>query len=733
MVKLSLYYSIISIFCLFSIANANDQPIRIQRVSAGSISFDGVVDEAAWRQITPFPLVTHWPEFGNDPSDLTEIRVAYDDSYIYVSGIMHAAPENVLAASFQRDLHSMGTDYLTIVLDTFDDNQNALLFATTPTGNRNDLAVSEDAENIDTNWNTFWDAEATENEYGWSAEIRIPFSSLGFQDQGGSATMGMILYRYTARKNEMTIYPAVQPNWGFWSFVKPSQMQKVIFEGVKSDNPVYLTPYALAGVGQNYQLNDGETAYRRDETISRDLGLDLKYNVTDNLTLDFSLNTDFAQVEADDQQINLTRFSLFFPEKRRFFLERASIFDFRFDGSNRLFYTRRIGLNDGDPVRILAGGRLVGRINDWDVGVLNVQTGAESQHPAENFGVFRLRRQVVNDYSYLGGMATTRIDEHGSKNLGYGIDGVFRIIGEDYLSFNLAQTYSDTASSEFRFSDVSRMRLFWENRSYNNFGYQFGFERAGKDYSPASGFEMRDDFSRYYNRLSYGWNFNGHPFFQRHQVSIKTDVYTHNSDGVIETRQISPVWSGAFTSGSFFTIGLDLVHEHLNEGFDLANQVTIAAGEYSYNALYAEYNTPYGNDLSTDVNAGYGTFFDGTRFSAGLSPKWIASRYLELSGAYQFNRLEFSDRNQHLTTHLVRLRSLITLNTALSFSFLVQYNSSAHISLANVRFRYNPREGNDLYIVYNEQFNSDRRREYPVLPVSGNRAIIAKYTHTFAF
>ena len=713
-------------------ANSKTEPVKIQKID-GVITLDGLVDEPAWQSITPVVMTSHWPEFGNPPTDPTEIRIAYDENYIYVSGILDAAPEHVLAASFKRDLHSMGTDYLTIVLDTFNDNQNALLFATTPTGNRNDLAIFNDAGDNDESWNTFWDAEAHENGHGWSAEMRIPFSSLGFQDQNGEVTMGMIVYRYTARKNELTLYPAIEPNWGFWSFAKPSEMQKIVFTGVKSDNPVYLTPYVLGGLGQENVLNDGESAYIMEENFTKNLGLDLKYNVTDNLTLDFSLNTDFAQVEADDQQINLTRFSLFFPEKRRFFLERASIFDFSFGGSNRLFYSRQIGLNNGEQVNIIAGGRLVGRVGDWDVGVLNVQTGAEVDLAAENFGVLRLRKQVINPYSYMGGMFTSRIDQYGNTNMGYGLDGTVRLFGEDYLSFNLAQTYTDTLSTGFDFLEASRIRLLWENRSYTKFAYQFAVEYAGKDYFPASGFELRQDFSRYFNQLSYGWTFKGHPFFQRHQIAVATDVYTRHSDGVIETLQISPAWTGALTSGSFFTIGFNGVHEHLNEGFDLSHDVEVLAGEYTYYDAYAEYNTPYGNDLSTDINASYGSFFDGNRFSAGIDPKWIASKYLELTGSYQFNYVDFSGRDQTLISHILRLRTLLTLNTAFSLSAFIQYNSTAHLSLANIRFRYNPREGNDLYIVYDEQFNSDREREIPVLPVWTNRTVIVKYTHTFTF
>ena len=209
--------------------------------------------------------------------------------------------------------------------------------------------------------------------------------------------MGLSALRYLGKKNEMDLFPAIPPDWGFWSFNKPSQFQKVVFEGVGARRPVYVTPYALGGLGQAFDLNDAETAYVRTDDPVTELGGDLKMGLTDNLTLDLTLNTDFAQVEADNQQVNLTRFSLFFPEKRQFFLERASLFDFDLGGSNVLFYSRRIGLQDGEAVRLLGGGRLVGRVGAWDVGVIDLQTarrrtGLEGSEvlPSENIGVAAL-------------------------------------------------------------------------------------------------------------------------------------------------------------------------------------------------------------------------------------------------------------------------------------------------------------------------------------------------------
>ena len=248
------------ILCTNLLAQSGNQAFVLQALE-GDIVLDGKVDEDAWQKIESLPLVTHWPEFGNQPADHTEIRITYDEKYIYVSGIMKAKPEHILAASFKRDIWTLGTDYLTLTLDTYNDNENALVFSTTPTGSRTDVAVSNDANFVDTSWDTFWECEAMYDDKGWTAEMRIPFASMGFQEKDGLVEMGLAIMRYTARKNEMFVFPAIEPNWGFWSWLKPSQLQKVVFKNIKSHNPLYVTPYILAGHGMENELNDDETKY----------------------------------------------------------------------------------------------------------------------------------------------------------------------------------------------------------------------------------------------------------------------------------------------------------------------------------------------------------------------------------------------------------------------------------------------------------------------------------------
>ena len=331
------------------------------------VNFDGIPDEEAWKNISPLKMVMHAPVFGKDPSESADIRIGYDDRYLYFGAVLsYRDVNNITSASLKRDYLGMGGDWFGIILDTYNDKENALAFFTSPDGLRFDASIQRDAMvpmpdqlPMNVSWNTFWDVISRKNDDGWSCEVRIPFSSLRFQEKDGMVRMGLIVERWMPSWNETDLFPAIPPNWGPVSFMKPSQAQEVILKGVKPSKPVYLAPYMLTGFESRKELNLTGTGYDRTDKPKIEPGLDIKYGLANNMIMDVTVNTDFAQVEMDDQQVNLTRFSLYMPEKRMFFLEQASIFDFSFGGYSNLFYSRRIGLSDdGDPIRIYGGARM---------------------------------------------------------------------------------------------------------------------------------------------------------------------------------------------------------------------------------------------------------------------------------------------------------------------------------------------------------------------------------------
>ncbi|MEX0601311.1 MAG: DUF5916 domain-containing protein, partial [Rhodothermales bacterium] len=689
----------------------------------GEIRLDGVIDESAWEAIDPLDLVVQTPVFGNPPSERTEVRIAYDDTHLYAAGHMYGAPENVFAASFKRDLFTVATDYFGLVLDSYDDNENAVTFFTTPTGGRTDWVMFDDAR-PDINWNTYWDAAVTHTDEGWFAEMRIPFSSIRFQDEDGRVVMGLIAVRLIGKKNEWSTYPAIPPRWGFWSWAKPSQAQTISFDALRSTRPVYVTPYLLGGMSQEYLLNSSETAYQRVDDPAYDVGVDVKYGVTSNLTLDLTVNTDFAQVEADNQQVNLTRFSLFFPEKRPFFLERARIFDVNVGGADRIFYSRRIGLVDGNAIPIIGGARLVGRVGGWDVGLLDMQSARSglslpdgAGHPSENLGTLRLRRQVFNANSYAGGIATSRIDERGGYNLVLGLDGLFRIVGDEYASLTWAQSFDDGGSRSVNL-ESARLHAQWERRIVDGFSYRFGVTRSGPAFDPALGFLLRRDFTRIGDQISYSWFVDEDSPILRHQIWLQSSTFLRNANGTVETSEIGPKWEMRWKAGPEITTTLLRSYDDLQGAFRLAGQVEVPEGSYSFYDVHSRYYTGGGSMLRTGISARAGSYYDGRILGFDVDPGWTISRYLELSGFYAFNRITFPDRDQQLDVHLVRLNMAASLNVKLSATAFIQYSSAADALITNVRIRYNAREGNDLYVVYNEGRNTNRYGLEPRLPLT---------------
>lgn len=698
--------------------------------------FDGRVADPDWEQAKSLPLVQHVPDFGEEPTEETEFLIGYSENYLYVGCRCYDTGTPTMT-TYRRNYSGTDGDWIGVTLDTFSDNENGLSFFTGPTAFRTDMAVFDDASGVDLDWNTFWQSEAHITDDGWTAAMRIPISSLRFSVEDGRVEMGVVAVRNIARKSELSIFPAVPPEWGGSSTLKPSQAQKVVFEDLKPQTMFRVTPYALGGMGQQSVLNADHTAYEMQTEPTYDAGLDIKYGLTDELTLDVTINTDFAQVEADDQVVNLDRFPLFFPEKRQFFQERSSNFAFNFSGSDRLFYSRRIGLHQGQPVRILGGARVVGRTGPWDIGVLNMQTALEADFglegqalSSENFGVARFRRQVFNPYSYVGTIFTNRIGMDGDYNLAYGLDGIFRIGSDDYLSVRWAQTFDDDHEATAASLDPSRIHFQWERRTYTGLSYDLRYDRAGEHYRPGVGFELRHNYFRLGDRISYGWRPEG-ALLEQHRASLNTEAIFRNTDGLLESLEVSPEWEFHRRGGGSLRISFTHQVEDLPAPFPLFEGLEVPEGRHAFQQGDVSLSTPTSIPLRSTVRASAGSFYDGWIASASLSPIWNLSRHVRLSGFYQLNRIGFPDRNQERTAHIGRLRMEITPNVQFSLQNFVQYNSATDSLLGNIRFRYNPREGNDFYIVYNEQLNTNRTVHTPHLPLSDNRTLLLKYTYTF--
>ncbi|MBI3788704.1 MAG: carbohydrate binding family 9 domain-containing protein, partial [Ignavibacteriales bacterium] len=671
-------------------------PLVVQRLR-GPIILDGVVNEPAWDAIQPFPMTMYSPKHPGEPTERTEFRIAYDDDYLYISGRMYDSdPSGVQANSLVRDI-DRGGDFMNVFLDTFTDKQSMVAFMTTPAGNRLDAEVINDAEGDDfwnIGWNSYWDCAVTQNNEGWFAEMRIPFSSLRFQDDHGKVVFGFIIHRLINRKNERDIFPDIAPKKAFSGW-KASLAQEIVLEGIYRKNPVYFSPYVLGGNEYSTLVNTNNLGYASQEKFAKELGFDLKYGFTNNMTLDLTANTDFAQVESDDQQINLTRYSLFYPERRQFFQERSGIFDFKYAGQNRLFHSRKIGLtDDGKPVRILGGARMVGRVGDWDLGFLDMQTEKNFGLPSENFSVLRLRRNIINQDSHIGSMITGRFGNDGSYNVAVGVDGRIRVFDADYFSTQIIQlSRNDLAKQDFFRQSV--LNLDWERRTAEGLGGNLTALYVGDQYDPGIGFNLRKGITGVGGNILYGWFVNENPVFRKHTPSLSWGVFVRNGDHSIESSTVGGTWTVDLKSGTSASLTVNSMQENLWDQLQFSDKAIVPAGKYTFYNVKATYFISPGYLLRSNFTVEDGTFYDGNRFSLDIAPTWNISRYLEIGGEYLFNRIRFSNRNQELNAHIGRIRIQGALNSQFSVILLTQYNSEANIVGSNIRVRYNFREGVD--------------------------------------
>ncbi|HLO57212.1 MAG TPA: DUF5916 domain-containing protein [Bacteroidales bacterium] len=708
------------------------------------IVFDGYMNEAVWNDLPPLTFVMHTPVFGKEPTEKSDVRIGYDNECLYVGArLFDDSPSEIMMTSRKRDEISAGNDWFQVIFDSFNDKENGVVFATNPLGLRTDYTILKDGIAdmpelpFNVNWNTFWDVKTHVDDKGWSLEMRIPLSSLRYKDINGTVTMGLICVRSVPRLNETYISPAIPPNWGRFSFMRVSQAREVKFKDIRSKKPFYIAPYVIGGYQKQNLLNQAETAYYQDNDPKISGGLDLKYGLTNNLTLDVTLNTDFAQVESDDQRVNLTRFDLFYPEKRSFFQERSSIFAFDFEQGNSLFYSRRIGLSEDEPLPLYGGVRLTGMMNKWDVGILDMQTREfnsykDSSHnlPSENFGIIRMRRNVINKNSYVGAIMSSRAGIDGSYNVSYGADAILKFFKDDYLNIKIAQVVTDSLHYNLFSVNPTAIYANWKRFRNEGLGYNFSYGRYGKDYDPGSGFHMHDNYSYYNGSLRYGWLCKEASALQSDGFQVTLMNYQSNLTGKTESSILSAGYYFNMKSGMFSYQGINRQFESVTDSFEFSDKACIPPGNYNFWMLEMHSMTASVKPFYIGMDLFAGSFYDGNRFSVMLAPSWNVSASVQLKAEYEYNRLRFSTRGQKFEGNVGRLRALWMMSTKLSFSSFIQYSNADHYTGVNLRFRYNPREGVDLYVVYNEGRNSDLNREVPHLPALSDRTFMVKFTYT---
>ena len=713
--------------------------IRAVRLAA-PIAFDGRLDDEIYATVPPLSdFIQQEPQEGAPATERTDAWVFFDDERVYFSfRCWETSPERVIANEMRRDNSNVyRNDHIAFVVDTFYDRRNALEFLVNPMGGRMDGQITNERL-YNGDWNPIWDVEVGEFEGGWTVETAIPFKSIRYR-RGPIQIWGFNVRRVSVWKNEHSFLTRVPSSMGGSGIFLMSRAATLVgLEAPAESTNLDIKPFAIMDLTSDHVARPPLS-----NVLSGDAGLDVKYGVTRNLVTDLTVNTDFAQVEADEQQVNLTRFSLFFPEKREFFLENQGLFAFGGAGSGAfggngttpvLFYSRRIGLHEGREVPIRAGGRLSGRMGRFSVGALNIQTGdtqlggtPADRVQATNFTVVRVKRDLLRRSS-VGGIFTRRAGSNGGPawNEAYGLDGTFAFFNDLAVNTYWAQT----RTAERLEDDVSyRAQLDYAGDRY---GVQLERLVVGDNFNPEVGFLQRDDFERSYGTLRFSPRPHAVAAIRKLSFEGRFDYFTDRA-GVVETRIAQGLFAIEFESSDRFDATYTRSYEFLDRPFRIASGLTIPIGGYRFQDMELSYDFGQQRRLSGRLSVQHGTFFGGEKTTARLGVGGFRGGRLEISPqisvepGFELNRITLPQGR--FTTRLVTTRTTYTVTPLMFVSALLQYNSTNNSLGANVRLRWEYQPGSELFVVYNEQ----RDTLTPRMPVLENRALIVKFNRLFRF
>ncbi len=696
------------------------------------LDIDGNLDEAFY-QATPSvsDFIQSVPIEGAAPSERTEAWIGFDDSNVYVSARMwDSAPESEWVASeLVRDARAIrSNDHFGVFLDTFFDRRNSAVIYVNPLGGFNDMQITnEGSPNRD--WNPVLNIRTGRFEGGWTVEIAIPFRALRYRS-GTDQVWGIQLRRNVMRLNEwhhLTYLPLSVAGNGSQGVFRVSMYGTLVgIEAPPASRNLEVKPYAISGIN---------TDLTADPAVSNaghwDAGLDVKYGITENLTADLTFNTDFAQVEVDEQQVNLTRFSLFFPEKREFFLEGRGIFDFGRGGNfgggfpggggggpggggggrggggaPTLFYSRQIGLQDGEQVPILGGGKITGKVGSFDVGAVAIQTDDAPGAESTNFSVLRLRRDVFTRSSIgvlFENRSNSAVAETGS-NQAYGLDATLAFF--DNLSF--VTSYAKTRTDALDGNDESYQGQF--NYSADLWGVRASHLLVGDDFNPEIGFVRR----RGFRQSSLSGRFSPRPASIEaiRRITLQANVgYVENERlGFVESRNRNGLLQVELENGDFFDVRYADTYENLFEETSISGAL-IPGGRYPFQDLQVRYGFGPQRPISGSVSVKAGEFYSGDLRSIGLGGARVeVLPQLTLEPSIEFNWVdlpELQTRAGEFNQHVARMRTTYSLSPRTFVSGLLQYNAGRDTFSANVRLRWEWAPGSELFIVYTEDRETD--------------------------
>jgi hypothetical protein len=671
-----------------------------------NIDVDGRLDEAGWAGITPITrFIQAQPDDGEPATEDTEVFLGYDDDALYIGAHMFDSdPSRLITKSLERDSPGIlfeEMDALGITLDTFLDRRNSFLFFVNPEGGLKDGQAFDNGRTRDYGWNGVVDVRTTIHDRGWTLEMRIPWRTLRFDPNVPDQKWGLNFLRRIRRKNEASYWAPLDRRNRIFLVSLAGTMDGM--GRLPVGRNLTVKPFALTGRASGADL---ASELRGNEV---DAGLDVKYGITPNLTLDLTYRTDFSQVEADREQVNLTRFPLFFPEQREFFLENSGTFTFgdvnHGPGSPRsgsslrdftLFHSREIGLRSGTPVPLLGGARMTGRLGGLELGLLNIQSEDFEGDPAENFSVLRLRTSMLGD-SDIGFMLTNRQatgDIGGAYNRTVGFDTNLRLAGNLYVNAYGAASRSGEADGE-----AARLAVGWRDAFWN---VASAVRSIGSDFDPGMGFVRRTGIRDWYGSVGV------HPRFAGSYL-LEVNPYVESSyitdlRGRLESREGTAAVRFSFNDRSSVSLSFKDRFERLDEAFTLSG-TEISAGDYGFREASARYASSQGRQLSGSVNVSGGGYFGGSRVSFGGSGRWQPSAGFTAEVAASRNNLSIGGSDFSVDVYSARFKYAVS--TTLNFGAFVQLNAETSEMVTNLRANLIHAPLSDLFLLYTERRDTD--------------------------
>ncbi|MGH9321319.1 MAG: DUF5916 domain-containing protein [Vicinamibacteria bacterium] len=681
--------------------------VRATRI-AEPVFIDGLLNETTYGAVEAIQgFVQQEPHEGAEATEPTDVWLFFDDDNVYVSArCWDSHPERMVGNEMRRDHQSLSrNENFGVAFDTFHDRRNSFMFHVNLLGGLTD-ALAVDERNVNKDWNTIWNARTARFEKGWTVEIAIPFKSLRFRSRE-EQVWGVNFRRIVQWKNEISYLSPVPASYDLRGIVKASSAATLVGLEVAPARNLEIKPYAISTLRTD---RNADPVVRND--FGADAGLDVKYGITSSLVADVTVNTDFAQVEDDELQVNLTRFDVFYPEKREFFLEGRGIFSFGNagfggdggggdpgrgpDNAPILFFSRRIGLSERGVVPIRAGARMTGKVGAYTLGVLNIHTASFQSAGLEptGFSVVRVKRDIFRK-SQVGAIVTHRsqsIETKGTNQV-FGIDGSFGLSD----SLVVGGYYAGTRTSGLSGEDASYRGVF----DYNSdlYGARLTHTLVGDNFNPEIGFLRRENLRESVAKLRLSRRPQSVAAVRK--ISLEPGLeYVTDTDGRLETRQAQMTFRMELQSGDEWNVDYEQNYEFLPEPFEVYPGFIVPVGGYDFDNMRISYQLGPQRKISGRVTYQFGGFLDGTRNELSYRGRIETSPRLSIEPNLSVNQVELPEGE--FTATLLGARVTLNLSPRMSWSALVQHSSAESELLTNLRFRWEYQPGSDLFVVYND-------------------------------